>query len=595
MFRTKSALAIAGAVCIVALAQGRQAPAPASSVTPAPAFGANDLTVFPTTGWLTNGGDLFNRRYSPLTQINRDNVAQLKAVWRTRLNDSGTGVKYSGEAQPIVHDGVIYVITGADDVFAIRVDSGETLWNYQAKLDDKIATVCCGWTSRGVGLGDGKVFVGQLDGKLLALDQRTGAVVWSTQAERWQEGFTITSAPLYYDGLVITGFAGAEYGIRGRVKAYDAKTGSLAWTFYTIPGPGEVGHDTWPKNSDVWQHGGASVWQTPAVDPELGLLYFSTGNPGPDFNGAVRAGDNLFATSMVALDAKTGKYRWHFQQVHHDLWDFDAPNPVVLFDIELGGRARKAIAQASKTGWVYILDRTNGRPLIGIEEKPVPQEPRQLTARTQPYPVGDAFVPQSMSIAPEGTRLVNQGRIFTPFWTDAIVAKPGQGGGANWAPSSHDPRTGYLYVCASDRTGIFKAADDFEMPMDGERYLGGAFGAVAWGVHGILSALDMHTNKLVWQQAWPERCYSGSVATAGGLLFIGRGDGRFTALDSRNGSLLWAFQTGAGVNAPASVFEYRGQQYVVVLSAGSAFAAAKRGDSVWLFSMAGQLNAVDTQ
>jgi alcohol dehydrogenase (cytochrome c) len=298
---------------------------------------------------------------------------------------------------------------------------------------------------------------------------------------------------------------------------------------------------------------------------------------------------------MVAVDAKTGKYRWHFQQVHHDLWDFDAPNPVVLFDIEVGGRTRKAIAQASKTGWVYILDRTNGRPLIGIEEKPVPQEPRQLTARTQPYPVGDAFVPQSMAIAPEGFKLVNQGRIFTPFWTDAIVAKPGQGGGANWAPSSYDPRSSYLYVCASDRTGIFKAADDFEMPMDGERYLGGAFGAVAWGVHGILSALDMHTNKLVWQQGWPERCYSGSVVTAGGLLFIGRGDGRFTALDSRNGALLWAFQTGAGVNAPASVFEHRGQQYVVVLSAGSAFAAATRGDSVWLFSLAGKLTAVDTQ
>ena len=570
MFRVKSALVIAGAACLVTLAQGQQ---------------TQDLTAFPTTGWLTNGGDLFNRRYSPLTQLNRDNVSQLKAVWRTRLGGSGVGVKYSGEAQPIVQDGVIYVITGADDVFAISVESGETLWSYKANLNDKISTVCCGWTSRGVGLGDGKVYVGQLDGKLLALDQRTGAVVWSTQAERWEEGFTITSAPLYYDGLVITGFAGAEYGIRGRVKAYDAKSGSLAWTFYTIPGPGEVGHDTWPKDSDVWQHGGASVWQTPAVDPQLGLLYFSTGNPGPDFNGAVRAGDNLFATSIVAVDAKTGKYRWHFQQVHHDLWDFDAPNPVVLFDIEIGGRARKAVAQASKTGWVYILDRTNGRPLIGIEEKPVPQEPRQLTARTQPYPVGDAFVPQSIAIAPEGTRLVNQGRIFTPFWTDAIVAKPGQGGGANWAPSSYDPRTGYLYVCASDRTGVFKAADDFEMPMDGERYLGGAFGAVAWGITGILSALDMRTNKLVWQQQWPERCYSGSVATAGGLLFIGRGDGRLTALDSRNGALLWAFQTGAGVNAPASVFEHRGQQYVVVLSAGSAFAAATRGDSVWLFSL----------
>jgi alcohol dehydrogenase (cytochrome c) len=576
----RTALALAGVVCLVALAQGRQ---------------ALDLTAFPTSSWPTNGGDVYNRRYSPLTRINRDNVAQLKAVWRTRLNESGTGVRYSGEAQPIVHDGVIYVITGADDVFAIAVETGATLWTYQAKLNEKINTVCCGWTSRGVGFGDGKVFVGQLDGKLLALDQHTGAVAWSVQAERWEEGFTITSAPLYYDGLVITGFAGAEYGIRGRVKAYDAKNGSLKWTFYTIPGPGEPGHDTWPKDSDVWQHGGASVWQTPAVDPQLGLIYFSTGNPGPDFNGAVRAGDNLFATSIVAVDAKTGKYRWHFQQVHHDLWDFDAPNPVVLFDIDIGGRTRKALAQASKTGWVYILDRTNGRPLIGIEERPVPQDPRQLTARTQPYPAGDAFVPQSIAIAPEGFRLVNQGRIFTPFWTDAIVAKPGQGGGANWAPSSYDPRTGYLYVCASDRTGVFKAADDFEMPMDGQRYLGGEFGAVSWGITGILSALDMHTNKLVWQQQWPERCYSGSVATAGGVLFIGRGDGRFTALDSRSGALLWAFQTGAGVNAPASVFEHRGEQYVVVLSAGSAFAAARRGDSVWLFSRGGTLTAVDTQ
>ena len=522
-------------------------------------------------------------------------MSQLKAVWRTRLSGSGVGVKYSGEAQPIVHDGVIYVVTGADDVFAIGVESGETLWTYKANLDEKISTVCCGWTSRGVSLGDGRVYVGQLDGKLLALNERTGAVVWSTQAERWQEGFSITSAPLYYDGLVITGFAGAEFGIRGRVKAYDAKTGALAWTFYTIPGPGEVGHDTWPKGSDVWEHGGASVWQTPAVDPELGLLYFSTGNPGPDFNGAVRAGDNLFSASIVAVEAKTGRYRWHFQQVHHDLWDFDAPNPVVLFDIEVGGRMRKAVAQASKTGWVYILDRTNGRPLVGIEERAVPQEPRQLTARTQPFPVGDAFVPHSMAIAPEGFHLVNQGRIFTPFWTDAIVAKPGQGGGANWPPSSYDPRTGHMYVCASDRTGIFKAASDFEMPMDGERYLGGAFGAVAWGITGVLSALDMRTNTLVWQQQWPERCYSGLVTTAGGLLFVGRNDGRLTALNAANGAMLWSFQTGAGVNAPASVFEHNGQQYVVVLSAGSAFAASRRGDSLWLFGLKGQLTATDTQ
>ena len=392
------------------------------NITPAPPFAPRDLTTFPTTGWPTNGGDLYNRRYSPLSQITRDNVSQLKAVWRTRLGGSGLDLKYSGEAQPIVHDGVIYIITGADDVFAIGVESGEILWTYKANLDQKVNVVCCGWTSRGVGLGDGRIYVGQLDGKLVALDQRSGAVVWSVQAERWQEGFSITSAPLYYDGLVITGFAGAEYGIRGRVKAFRASDGSPAWTFYTIPGPGELGHDTWPKNSDVWQHGGASVWQTPAVDPELGLLYFSTGNPGPDFNGAVRAGDNLFSASIVAVDAKTGRYRWHFQQVHHDIWDFDAPSPVVLFDIEIGGRTRKALAQPSKTGWVYILDRTNGRPLIGIEERPVPQEPRQATARTQPFPVGRRVRP---AVDDHGARRIPARQSGTDL--HAVLDRPDRG------------------------------------------------------------------------------------------------------------------------------------------------------------------------
>ena len=595
MLRAKSVLALACAVFLGALVQGQRASAPLQrSIEPAPAFAGSDLTALPTTGWLTNGGDLFNRRYSPLTQINRDNVSDLRAVWRTRLNGSGVGTRYSGEAQPLVHEGVLYVVTGADDVFAISVESGEILWTYSAKLEEEIDVVCCGWTSRGVGLGDGRVYVGQLDGKLVALDQQSGAVLWSVQAERWQDGFSITSAPLYVDGLVITGFAGAEYGIRGRVKAFDARSGSLAWTFYTVPGPGEVGHDTWPSTNDVWQHGGASVWQTPAVDPELGLLYFSTGNPGPDFNGAVRAGDNLFSVSIVAIEAKTGTYRWHFQQVRHDLWDYDAPNPVVLFDIEVGGEMRRALAQASKTGWVYILDRATGEPIVGIEERPVPQEPRQATAPTQPYPVGDAFVPHSVAIPPEGFRLVNEGRIFTPFWTEPIVARPGQGGGANWPPSSYDPRTGYLYVCASDRAGVFRGGDiDNEIAPDGERYIGGVFGSVPFGVTGIFAALDMRTNRLVWQQEWPERCYSGSVATAGGLVFVGRSDGRLTALDSTSGALLWAFQTGAGVNATASVFEQGGQQYVVVLSAGNLFAGSPRGDSVWLFSLEGRIGPAE--
>lgn len=562
-----------------------------NEIRSAPAFTAQDLVQLPGTGWPTNGGNLYNQRYSPLDRINRQNVAQLKGVWRTHLNGSGVGPPYSGEAQPLVYDGVIYIVTGADGVFAVSVDSGEILWHYDAKLDPAIDVICCGWTSRGVGLGDGKVFVGQLDGRLLALDQKTGKPVWSVQAEPWQQGFNITSAPLYYDHMVITGFAGAEFGIRGRVKAFDARDGSLLWTFYTIPGPGEPGHETWPQDNEVWKKGGGSVWQTPAVDPDLGMLYFSTGNPGPDFNGSVRAGDNLFTDSIVALDAKTGKYRWHYQQVHHDIWDYDGPSPVVLFDLKIRGRNRKAIAEINKTGWVYILDRITGKPLLGIKERKVPQEPRQATARTQPHPVGDPVVPQFIDIAPEGFPLVTQGRIFTPFYgSPGVAAKPGQGGGGNWPPSSYDPERHNLYVCATDGGGIFSGGEsDNEMPPEGDRYIGGRFGSYPFPNMGVFAAMDMTSNRIVWRYRWPDVCYSGSVATAGGLVFVGRNDGRLTALDADTGMSLWEFQTGAGMNAPASVFEYKGEQYVIVYSAGNLFAGSPSGDSLWLFSLKGTL------
>ena len=563
-----------------------------STISGSPAFSAQDLSAPPTQNWLKVGGSLLNQNWSPLKAINRESVGQLKAVWQTHLDGSALAMKYSGEAQPMIYNGVLYIVTGADDVFAISVKTGEMLWNYQANLDQGITTVCCGWTSRGVALGGGNVYVGQLDGRLVALDQKSGKPVWSIQAEQWQQGYTITAAPLYYDGMVIAGFAGGENGTRGRVKAFDAKDGRLIWTFYTIPGPGEIGHDTWPKDSDAWKYGGAAIWQTPAVDPELGLLYFTTGNPGPDFNGRIRPGDNLFANSMIAIDAKTGKYRWHFQQIHHDLWDYDGPNPVMLFDLKVGGRIRKAAAEANKAGWVYILDRTNGKPLIGIDEKPVPQEPRQFTSATQPIPRGDAFVPQSIDIAPEGFTLVNQGRIFTPFWAEGVVAKPSARGGANWAPSSYDPDTNYYYVCATDGANFFKGGEDDEkFPQSGQRYLGSAFGGMPIGANGIFAALDMKTNRLVWQQRWRDSCYSGSVTTAGGLVFVGRNDGRLTALNSSNGQRLWEFQTGAGVNAPASVFEYEGEEYVAVYSGGSLFAGAPRGDSVFLFSLKGALTS----
>ena len=570
-------------------AQGRNS----SAIAASPAFSAQDLSAPPAQNWPKVGGSLFNQNWSPLKQINRENVGQLKAVWQTHLDGSALATKYSGEAQPVVYEGVLYMVTGADDLFAISLKTGEILWKYQANLDQSITTVCCGWTSRGVALGEGHVYLGQLDGRLVALDQKSGKPVWSIQAERWQEGYSITAAPLYYEGMVIAAFSGGEYGTRGRVKAYDAKDGRLIWTFYTIPGPGELGHDTWPKDTDAWKYGGATVWQTPAVDPELGLLYFTTGNPGPDFNGRIRPGDNLFANSMVAIDVKTGKYRWHFQQIHHDLWDYDGPNPVMLFDVKVGGRIRKAAAEANKAGWVYILDRTNGKPLIGIDEKPVPQEPRQFTSPTQPVPRGDAFVPQSIDVAPEGFTLVNQGRIFTPFWSEGLVAKPSARGGANWAPSSYDPDTNYYYVCATDAPNLFKGGEDDEkFPQAAQRYLGSAFGGMPLGANGIFAALDMKTNRLVWQQRWKDSCYSGSVTTAGGLVFVGRNDGRLTALNSSTAQRLWEFQTGAGVNAPPSVFEYQGEEYVAVYSGGSLFAGAPRGDSVFLFSLKGALAPV---
>jgi alcohol dehydrogenase (cytochrome c) len=567
----------------------------APGIQPAPAFSGEVLSAHPTNGWLTNGGNLWNQRYSPLTEIDRANVADLKAVWRTHLDASGVGTQYSGESQPIVHEGVIYIPTGADDVFALSVETGEVLWKYQSRLNEAIDTVCCGWTSRGVALGEGKVYLGQLDGKLVALDQQTGELAWSVQAEPWQEGYTITSAPLYYEGLVITGFAGAEMAMRGRVKAFDAETGSLEWTFYVIPGPGETGHETWPQDTEAWRFGGGAVWQTPAVDDELGLLYFATSNANPDLNGSFRAGDNLFTSSVVAIEARTGEYRWHYQTVHHDIWDYDISNPIVLFDLTIDGVERQGLGAAGKTGWVYILDRTTGEPLIGIDERPVPQEPRQATSATQPYPRGDAFVPQSIDIVPEGFTLVNGGQIFTPFWRDPVVVRPSALGGANWPPSSYDPERQVLYLCANDRYQVYAHTVEVrENPEPGEERMGGVLAPqVPLGTQGIFSAMDMTTNRLLWQQRWADSCYSGSVATAGDVLFVGRNDGRFTALDTRDGSRLWEFQTGAGVNAPPSVFEHDGTQYVVVYSAGNLFAQSPRGDSVWLFSLDGTLGPAE--
>ena len=584
VMRTALVLAL-GALGSATLFASENAP-----IRKAPAFKAAELTAQPRSGWITNGGNLFNQRYSPLDQIHRGNVGKLKANWRASLRGSGMSPRSGNQAQPIVHDGVVYIMTGENDAFAVSVDTGEVLWEYKANIDPNVARPCCSWVGRGVGLGDGKVFVGQLDAKLVALDQRTGQVVWSVQTEDPKLGYAIASAPLYYDGLVITGFAGSDLGIRGRLKAYDAKTGKLRWTFYTVPGPGEFGHETWPQNSDVWKYGGAGIWQTPAIDPELGLIYFSTANPGPVLNGHLRPGDNLFTDSILAIEAKTGKYRWHFQEVHHDLWDYDAPNPVILFDAVYDGKLRKGIAQAGKTGWVYILDRETGEPLIGIEEKPVMQEPRQFTSPTQPFPIGDAIVPQYIDIAPEGFELVNEGRIFTPFTDKPAVWKPLAA--VNWPPSSYDPETNLMYICATDALWGATGGDPDYPVEPGALYSGSVVARFPAPRRGIFAALNVTTNRIVWRQQWVDQCYSGSAVTAGGLVFIGRNDGRFMALDKSNGKKLWEFQTDGGVNAPPTIFEHNGRQYVVVLAGGTALAGSKRSDGLWLFSLDGTMESL---
>src|SRR6185436_16982355 len=275
--------------------------------------------------------------------------------------------------------------------------------------------------------------------------------------------------------------------------------------------------------------------------------------------------------------------------------DYDAPNPVILMDVNSGGRVRKAIAEVGKTGWAYILDRQTGKPLIGIEERRVPQEPRQATAATQPFPRGDAVVPQWIEIAPEGAALVNDGRIFTPFvGKEATLVAPGIWGGASWPPSAYDPVQQRLFVCASSVVNGYTGGGEpkFVSPTTGGAYLGGATTFTRIARTGIIAALDVTTNKLAWRYQWPEQCYSGTLATGGGLLFVGRSDGRLLALDSTTGRQLWEFQTGAGMHAPVSTFEHNGRQYVLAYSAGSALLGSARGDSVWLFGLDGTLPPV---
>ena len=534
--------------------------------------------------WLTYGGNLANQRYSSLDRLTPANVGQLKGQWVTHLG-SGLGSKYSFEATPLVQDGVMYIPTGNDDVYALDARSGAEIWEYHSGLDQSISTVCCGWDNRGLAIGEGLVYSGRLDGSFVAIDQKSGREEWRTQIAKWQDGYTITAAPRYFDGMVFTGISGGDRGVRGKLTALDAKTGQELWHWWTIPAPGEFGGDTWPDDGSAYLHGGATIWNTPAIDPDLGLLYFSTGNAGPDFQAAGRAGDNLFSSSIVALDYRTGQYKWHFQEVHHDIWDYDAPSPVVLFDATLNGQPRKGIAEVGKTGFVYVLDRINGQPLVGIEERAVPQDPRQATAATQPYPAGDPVVSHCADPLPGWPAF---GCIFTPYFDLPVVIQPGSGGGVNWAPMSFSPQTGYLYVTASNSPTAF-----LRPPENNIYSFPPASPLLGAKLSGTLSAIDPRTNTLAWQNQMPYRIGqgSGTLPTAGGLLFHGEPDGNFLALDARTGNELWRWQTGYGADAPAVTYELDGQQYVAIATGGvSLIQSSQNGDAVWAFTVNGKLS-----
>ncbi|MHB8643363.1 MAG: outer membrane protein assembly factor BamB family protein [Gaiellaceae bacterium] len=560
--------------------------------------------------WATNGGDYGQTRYSTLTQINTTNVSGLKQVWETHLNGSATGTKYKGEGTPLVYQGIMYAVTGNSDVFALNAVTGTILWQYSSTIPQFMNTVCCGWDARGLALGQGLVYVAQLDGTLTALDQKTGGVIWSVRNARWQDGYTMTMAPLYYNGMVIVGVSGSEFGARGSETAYDARTGNFLWRFYTTPTPGDIGSGTWPNNTE-WMHGGATIWNQPTVDPATGLIYFSTANADPWSSRG--PGDDLFTSSYIALRAQTGQYAWHFQVVHHDIWDYDCPSNTVLFNTTIGGVSTPVLAEPCKTGWVYELNRTNGNPATQIDEKPVPQNAFQNTSTTQPTPAGDPFSLQCprqsswASTASDGKPFIF-GCIWTPYDDQQFTAvATGAGGGNNWIPASYNPNTGFLYTCSGNGENAYKAIPNASsLYVGGRSFIGLQFGgSLPTAVdYGQLTATNMSTNKTAWQDTFTPAaptatntqnngaCSGGSVTTASNLVFaavpeqVGHA---VAAYNATTGAQLWSANLDAGVEAPPMTYMVNGTQYVAVYAGGrnTTIAPFTHGDGLYVFSLTG--------
>jgi PQQ-dependent dehydrogenase (methanol/ethanol family) len=517
-----------------------------------------------TTNWLHPNGSYAQTRYYPGAQINTTNVARLKPVFIFQ-----TAVNESMETAPIVENGVMFITTSFNHVYAVDAATGKEFWHYKHKMGP-ITTFCCGPNNRGVAIAGNRLFMGTLDSKLVALDAKTGNVLWETQIADPEQGYSETMAPTVVEDKVLIGTNGGEYGIRGFVKAFDAASGNLLWTFYTIPDTGQEG--VWAtadatgrdmkrdiaaekqqlaaKGGDFYKTLGGGVWMTPAVDRESRTVFFSVGNPSPDLYGAVRPGDNLYTDSLVAIDLDTGKYKWHYQYIAHDLWDLDAASPPILATVrDTDGKMIAGVLQGGKTGHVYVHDRRTGR-LIRFSQAMIPQE----NMWTLPTPAGARML-------------------------------PGANGGVEWSPMAFDPKTRLTYAANLHQPMTYQV-EDAAYPGGSKLWLGGAFKTIPseaqWGK---LVAVNVDTGKIAWSYKTDQPLIGGVLATAGGLVFNGEGNGLFRAFDASTGKLLWQFQCGAGVNAPAVSYMVHGKQYVAVAAGGNTQLDFKRGNTVLVFAL----------
>jgi PQQ-dependent dehydrogenase (methanol/ethanol family) len=550
-----------------------------------------------TLDWPYYGNDVYNSRFQDIDQINPSNVSELKPAWTFHTGISDPNM--SMEMTPLVVNGAMYITTGDDDVFALNPTTGVQIWHYSPTDMPKISTlpVCCNNDNRGVAYGQGLVFDARLDGKLVALSAKTGAVVWSVVVDTAANGAGMTLAPQFIGASagtipeVLVGVTGGEYGVRGHLDAYAPATGKLLWRFYTTD------PSTWAGTS--WQHGGAPIWGTPTYDPTLNMVYFSTGNAFPWPWAGNRAGTNLYANSIVAVDATSGELQWFFQDVHHDMWDFDGPQPTVLFSYS--GVA--AIEHTSKTGYMWILDRASGEPLIPFNEVAVPATAAsaefQLPWPTQPVPAIASLVEHQAEAdtLPAGAIAAP---IFTTTGLTPVVYQPWASGGMEWPPAAYSPRTNMFYSHANYSPANIgttnDAATNYACPggnigVTHVATCGLVSGAELSGVnHGVYGAISLTTRTVAWSIPVNTTAPDSGMTVAGDLVFFGDSTGLFYAANAATGEILWVFDAttvpgATGGNASAAIYEINGVEYVVYGFGGEPGNSFDLGDAVIAFTL----------